>query len=474
MQPKVAPAVASARQNFYSKIDEQNYAALWNVLSDIITPEPKSACIPYMWRFAEAKNYILEAGNLITAAEAERRVLILENPGLRGKSSITTSLYAGIQLVMPGEIAPAHRHSQSAVRLVLEAGPGAYTAVNGERTTMHYGDFILTPPNHWHDHGNTGAEPVIWLDGLDIPMISHFDTSFIDHHNEDAQPITKKEGDSSARYGANMLPVDFKPGELASPIFNYPYARSREALEAMRRQNESGSLPRPQDAFREPGRWRLCDADRRRVHAVAAEGLQDRRLSQHRRHSVRADTRARPHNNRRQDLRMGAKGRHRHAELEMDKPRSRRGRGAVQLVRPRRPGEARPVAAGPRQCQGRAVTVLEDSRAHPMDDHHQLSRHQRVLTMPGHLLRRCQQIAVALFLDECAPLNLTPLQFVVLSALADHGARDQASLGGLTATDRTTVQVVLGNLRKLGLVPSPNLASTSAPRSSRSRRPGAS
>ena len=87
-----------------------------------------------------------------------------------------------------------------------------------------------------------------------------------------------------------------------------------------------------------------------------------------------------------------------------------------------------------------------------MDDDHSLRQHRRVLTTPGHLLRRCQQIAVALFLDECAPLNLTPLQFVVLSALADHGARDQASLGGLTATDRTTVQVVLGNLRKLGLV----------------------
>ena len=52
------------------------------------------------------KDYILEAGGLITAAEAERRVLILENPGLRGKSSITTSLYVGIQSVMPGEIPP--------------------------------------------------------------------------------------------------------------------------------------------------------------------------------------------------------------------------------------------------------------------------------------------------------------------------------------------------------------------------------
>ena len=75
---------------------------------------------------------------------------------------------------------------------------------------MHCGDFILTPPNHWHNHGNTGADPVIWLDGLDIPTISHFDTSFIDHRDEDSQPITKKEGDSSARYGANMLPVDYR------------------------------------------------------------------------------------------------------------------------------------------------------------------------------------------------------------------------------------------------------------------------
>jgi len=197
MQPKVAPAVASARQNFYSKIDERNYAPLWTVLSDIITPEPKSGCVPYMWRFAEAKDYILEAGNLITAAEAERRVLILENPGLRGKSSITTSLYAGIQLVMPGEIAPAHRHSQSAVRLVLEASAGAYTSVNGERATMHYGDFILTPPNHWHDHGNTGADPVIWLDGLDIPMVQFFDASFAEGANEDQQKITKPAGDST-------------------------------------------------------------------------------------------------------------------------------------------------------------------------------------------------------------------------------------------------------------------------------------
>jgi gentisate 1,2-dioxygenase len=44
----------------------------------------------------------------------------LKVPGLRGQSKVTTSLYASAQLVMPGEVAPAHRHSQSALRFILE------------------------------------------------------------------------------------------------------------------------------------------------------------------------------------------------------------------------------------------------------------------------------------------------------------------------------------------------------------------
>lgn len=66
--------------------------------------------------------------------------------------------------------------------------------------------------------------------------------------------------------------------------------------------------------------------------------------------------------------------------------------------------------------------------------------------MPGHLLRRCQQIAVSIFLQECKDLDLTPLQFVVLGALNDHGAMDQTALAGLTALDRTTIGVVVGKL----------------------------
>jgi len=163
--------------------------------------------------------------------------LVLENPALRGHSCITRTLYAGLQLVMPGEVAPCHRHSQSALRFVLD-GSGAHTAVDGERTLMEVGDFVITPPGAWHDHGNVTDEPMIWLDGLDIPIVSMFDTSFAESYSADEQPITRKTGDSLARYGANMLPVDYDDNRPVSPIFNYPYGRAREALEQMRRQDE--------------------------------------------------------------------------------------------------------------------------------------------------------------------------------------------------------------------------------------------
>src|SRR5437899_2651094 len=117
--------------------------------------------------------------------------------------------------------------------LVLE-GAGAYTAVNGERTIMNEGDFIITPPWAWHDHGNQSDKPIFWLDGLDIPVVQFLDASFAEHLDRDEQPIFRPVGDSDARYGANLLPIDHKPGGGSSPVFNYPYARTRQALERLR------------------------------------------------------------------------------------------------------------------------------------------------------------------------------------------------------------------------------------------------
>ncbi|MGI9409995.1 MAG: gentisate 1,2-dioxygenase [Hyphomicrobiaceae bacterium] len=227
----------SARQAFNAAIEPEGMRALWTVMSGLITPEPKSACVPFKWNYDSVRSRLIEAAGLISAKEAERRVLILENPGLKGTSKVTTSLYCGIQLVMPGEVAPAHRHSQSALRFVLESS-GGFTAVGGEKTEMHFGDFVITPNWEWHDHGNTSDAPILWLDGLDIPIVQFLDASFAEGLGEDQQPITRPTGDSYARYGANMLPLGYERAVPTSPIFSYPYDRSREALEQMRRSEE--------------------------------------------------------------------------------------------------------------------------------------------------------------------------------------------------------------------------------------------
>jgi gentisate 1,2-dioxygenase len=210
------------RRAFYAKIDQQNLTALWRWLPDLVTPEPRSACRPPSWRFDDIRAYMLEAGRLITAKEAERRVLVLENPGLRAQSKITADMYAGVRL----EVAPARRHTQSALlRFVLE-GSGAYTAVNGERTIMHEGDFIITPPWAWHDHGNPSPEPIFWLDGLDIPVLQMLDAYFAEHLDVDERPIYRPVGDSDARYGANLLPVDQRRPE-AHPRCSITPTRAR-------------------------------------------------------------------------------------------------------------------------------------------------------------------------------------------------------------------------------------------------------
>jgi gentisate 1,2-dioxygenase len=227
------PGTSPARQDLYRRLDQKSTAPLWEVLSKLVPPEPQPATVPYVWRFDEMRPLLHEAAGLITPKEAERRVLVLENPGLRGASQITQSLYAGLQMILPGEVAPSHRHAASALRFVIE-GEGAYTAVDGERTTMRPGDFILTPSWTFHDHGNPGSVPVVWLDGLDVPIVNLFDTSFSEHHPEETQPVAREEGDALARYGANLLPLEYQSPRLSAPIFNYPYERSRQALERLR------------------------------------------------------------------------------------------------------------------------------------------------------------------------------------------------------------------------------------------------
>jgi gentisate 1,2-dioxygenase len=233
------------REAFYRRIGEKHITPLWELMSALVPKEPQSPCVPALWSYEEVRPWLMESGRLISAKEAVRRVLVLENPGLPGQSSITHTLYAGWQLILPGEVAPSHRHTQTALRLIVE-GEGAYTAVDGERVTMRRGDFIITPSWTWHDHGNPADEPVVWLDGLDIPLVRFLDAGFSEDYPREAQEVVRPEGDARLRYGNNLLPVEYRPRGAASPVFAYPYERSRESLEQLAR----GDAPHPAHGYK--------------------------------------------------------------------------------------------------------------------------------------------------------------------------------------------------------------------------------
>lgn len=199
---EVSPAVPRPMQRsedpeaaFHARIGAENLGALWVGRRGVDLTRPGTPARPAVWRFEDVRPRLMEAGGLIGAEDAFRRVLVLRNPGFGGAMRATQTLYAGIQLVLPGEIAPCHRHSQTAIRFVIE-GNGALTTVDGAATAMAPGDMVVTPQWTWHDHRNEGGEPVIWLDILDTPLIDALDTVFRETHPETLQPLTRTEAES--------------------------------------------------------------------------------------------------------------------------------------------------------------------------------------------------------------------------------------------------------------------------------------
>ena len=223
--------IEAMRQAYYERIAKHDMTPLWKVMKNVVTKEPLTRCAPVIWHYDDIKRLVMESGALITAEEAERRVLILENPGMRGESKATNTLFAGVQMILPGEVAPAHRHVSSAIRFVLD-GEGAYTAVEGEKAFMSPGDFVITANWAPHDHGNPSDKPMLWLDVLDAPAINFYETSFGEDFGGPTQATTRRDGDSLCFYGSGVLP-DGTPPTKRTPIINYTYARTRPVVERM-------------------------------------------------------------------------------------------------------------------------------------------------------------------------------------------------------------------------------------------------
>src|SRR5262245_46744017 len=218
-------------QAFYDQLRSQHVTPAW--IAGGVSVEPRSKAVPYLWRWRDVRPHAMRAAELVGTEQAERRVLRLTNPELAGVAASHT-LVANIQIVMPGEIARAHRHSASALRLIIE-GQGGYTVVNGDRIPMYPGDLVLTPNWTWHDHANDTDQPMIWLDGLDTPLVRMLEAGFYEEFGEERQPVGAGADPSVAKYGAGGLRPAWEgaTGARYSPLWHYPLAQARAALERL-------------------------------------------------------------------------------------------------------------------------------------------------------------------------------------------------------------------------------------------------
>jgi gentisate 1,2-dioxygenase len=217
--------------DYRQSLEAANLLPLWPSLRNLL-PEgkPIRRTAPTLWRYAEIRPLLLRAGELTPIEKAERRVLVLANPGL-GLDSIraTPTIYLGMQLILPGEKAPNHRHSPSAVRFVVE-GQGGYTVVEGEKLPMERGDLILTPPQLWHEHGHDGTEPVIWLDALDLPLIYDMETSYRTDGTWET-PANRLDASQTRYRRAGLLPYGALNCRAAAyPLLRFPWQEVRAAL----------------------------------------------------------------------------------------------------------------------------------------------------------------------------------------------------------------------------------------------------
>ncbi|ESU71764.1 MULTISPECIES: cupin domain-containing protein [Geobacillus] len=226
--------------DFNRDIERYHLGPLWHAIPDLMKHQPEPHAQAYLWKYSLLEKKLMEATQIFTPDRGgERRAIYLQNPGLNyrkpwGWASTTQTLYAAVQLILPGETAPSHRHVQNALRFVME-GEGAYTIVQGERIFMERGDFLTTPNGFWHGHGHPGTKPMIWMDCLDIPTIYFLGGTFFDPYPERLQEPEVPDNYSAQRYEGGMVrPISDRYPKKA-PLAAYKWKRTHEALEGLSR-----------------------------------------------------------------------------------------------------------------------------------------------------------------------------------------------------------------------------------------------
>ena len=216
---------------YYDELDQHHAGALWTVANKIEPWQPASQSVPVVWRYQALRAHVLRSLDLVTPEKAGRRVIYLNNPGRRDVSAAVGWLYAGLQVMNPGEVASSHRHSASAIRFIME-GTGAYTVVDGHKMTLGANDFVLTPNGTWHEHAvSPEGTPCIWQDGLDIPFVNAMEANFYEVHPDLSQAVTYPVDDMTKTWGnPGLTPGSGNWTRGYSPMFKYEWLPTYDAL----------------------------------------------------------------------------------------------------------------------------------------------------------------------------------------------------------------------------------------------------
>ncbi|MGY8635405.1 cupin domain-containing protein [Bradyrhizobium sp. 14AA] len=220
-----------ALRKFYEELVPLKAGALWTVANKIEPWFPQSKSVPTIWRYSDIRPAAIKAAELVSTDDAARRVIMLLNPERQDVTATVGWLYSGVQIMLPKEWTTAHSHAAAALRFVME-GKGAYTVVDGERLRVGPRDFLITPSGTWHDHGNDDdTDPVIWQDGLDLPLVNALEANFYAVFDKPRQTGTVVANPSYLTYGVSgLMPVKRDWKHPFSPLSYFPWERTYEAL----------------------------------------------------------------------------------------------------------------------------------------------------------------------------------------------------------------------------------------------------
>ena len=217
-------------------------SGIWRINPEERTLDPKTQVRPHIWKWADVYDALLQARDQIAirGGSVERRVIRLVNPGTQDTEMTSHTMLFSCQLIQPGEVAPPHRHTMAAIRFILQ-GQGGYTTVEGQKMVMEEGDLILTPQWTWHEHAHAGQEPMVWIDGLDVPFIRSLQVISFEPYPGDRIPL-KNSSDLSFHYGMTR-PVPSSQ-EAISPPLHYRWRDTYASLK-----NLSAGKPQPYEGY---------------------------------------------------------------------------------------------------------------------------------------------------------------------------------------------------------------------------------